>query len=105
MTPQEHASLAERCTLGVGGPAHYFVEVTDEGGVREAFEWAQRCGVSMRILGKKVSGREVAIERSNVTSWDQKVETFTDRTIPEGKRVVLDKGHAGHRATARGARR
>src|SRR5262249_51540041 len=55
--------------------------------------------VYMRIFGKKVLGREVAIERSNVTSWGQDVETFTDRTIPAGKRVVVDKGHAGHRAT------
>jgi UDP-N-acetylmuramate dehydrogenase len=49
--PQEHVSLAERCTLGVGGPARYFVEVADEAGVREAFEWAQRRSVSLRILG------------------------------------------------------
>ena len=51
MTPQENVSLAEHCTLGVGGPARYFAEVTDEAGVREGFEWARQREVPLRILG------------------------------------------------------
>jgi UDP-N-acetylmuramate dehydrogenase len=51
VTPHEDVPLAERCTLGVGGRARYFVEVTDEAGVREAFEWSQGHRVSLRILG------------------------------------------------------
>ena len=47
MTPQENVSLAEHCTLGVGGPARYFMEVTDEAGVREGFEWARRRDVPL----------------------------------------------------------
>src|SRR5215831_14750872 len=51
MTPREHVALAGRCTLGVGGPARYFVEATSEAGVREAFEWARGHGLPLRVLG------------------------------------------------------
>jgi UDP-N-acetylmuramate dehydrogenase len=51
MTPREHVPLAERCTLGVGGAARYFVEAGDETTVRDALEWAKRRGLPVRILG------------------------------------------------------
>ena len=41
MTPLEHVRLADHCTMGVGGPARYFMEAHDESAVLAAFEWAR----------------------------------------------------------------
>jgi UDP-N-acetylmuramate dehydrogenase len=43
--------LAPYCTLGVGGPARYFVEARDEATVRAALAWARRRGLAMRVIG------------------------------------------------------
>ena len=53
--------------------------------------------VLMRIFGKKVPGRQIRIERTNVSSWDPPVETVTDSSMPAGRRSTVDSGHAGHR--------
>lgn len=47
----EQVPLAPRCTLGVGGPAAYFVEAHDEPALFEAIDWADRFGVPVRVLG------------------------------------------------------
>ena len=49
--PLENIPLAGRCTLGVGGPARFFVEAADEGAVREALRWAQERGLPLHVLG------------------------------------------------------
>ena len=51
LTPREHVPLAPRCSMGVGGPARYFVEAHDEATVREALAWARARGQALRILG------------------------------------------------------
>ena len=51
MTPREHVALAPHCTLGVGGPARWFVDAADEGAVLEAVAWARDRGAGFRILG------------------------------------------------------
>jgi UDP-N-acetylmuramate dehydrogenase len=48
---REHVPLAPFCTLGVGGPARYFLEVETESAMAEAVEWARARGLSVRILG------------------------------------------------------
>jgi vancomycin resistance protein YoaR len=57
--------------------------------------------VLMRIFGKKAPGREVKIERTNVSSWGPSVETVRDSSLPLGVRrsEKKDNGHAGHRVT------
>jgi vancomycin resistance protein YoaR len=55
--------------------------------------------VLMRIFGKKAPGREVAIQRTNLSSWGPTTETVADSSIPAGRTKTLDKGHAGHRVT------
>lgn len=57
--------------------------------------------VLMRIFGKKAPGREVKIERTNVSSWGPSVEIVHDGDMPAGERRVPkgDEGHAGHRVT------
>ena len=51
MTPLEYVSLADHCTMGVGGPARYFVEARDEAAVLAAHEWARARRVPLRVLG------------------------------------------------------
>jgi UDP-N-acetylmuramate dehydrogenase len=47
----EDVPLAARSTLGVGGPARFFVEARDDASVVEALEWAERTRVGVRVLG------------------------------------------------------
>jgi len=49
--PLAHVPLAPCCTMGVGGPARWFVEAGDEPTVREAVEWAERRNLSLHVLG------------------------------------------------------
>jgi len=51
LSPRERVALAPYCTLGVGGPARYFVEAEDEDRVVEALRWARRRGLPVRVLG------------------------------------------------------
>ncbi len=51
MQPLEDVPLAPLCTLGVGGPAAFLVEASDEASVLSALEWAERYGVGVRVLG------------------------------------------------------
>lgn len=57
--------------------------------------------VQMRIFGKRTPGREVKIERTNISSWGPSVETIRDSSLPLGTRRSAkgDNGHAGHRVT------
>jgi UDP-N-acetylmuramate dehydrogenase len=48
---REFVPLAPLTTLGVGGPARYFVEGTDEAVVLDALRWARAQGVPTRVLG------------------------------------------------------
>jgi UDP-N-acetylmuramate dehydrogenase len=51
MTVLENVRLADHCTLGVGGPARFFVEARDEAAVLEANDWARTHRVPIRVLG------------------------------------------------------
>src|SRR5438445_9885031 len=51
MTVSENVPLADHCTMGVGGPARYFVEARDEAAVLAAFAWARAGGLVLRVLG------------------------------------------------------
>jgi len=48
---RERIALAPYTTLGVGGPARWFVEATDEATLRAAVDWARAHGVPLRVLG------------------------------------------------------
>ena len=48
---REHVALAPHCTLGVGGPARFFLEAPDEQASVDALAWARRRGVPFRVLG------------------------------------------------------
>ena len=49
--PLENIPLAPYCTIGVGGPARYFLEARDERAVHEALEWTERRGLRLCVLG------------------------------------------------------
>ena len=51
LAPHEHVPLAPLTTLGVGGPARFFVEARDEATVLDACRWAQRRSIAFRVLG------------------------------------------------------
>jgi UDP-N-acetylmuramate dehydrogenase len=51
MSPLEQVSLAAHCTMGVGGPARYFVEARDEAAVLAAVQWARARRVPLHVLG------------------------------------------------------
>jgi UDP-N-acetylmuramate dehydrogenase len=48
---RERVALAPYTTMGVGGPARFFVEATDEATLSQAVAWARARGVAVRILG------------------------------------------------------
>jgi UDP-N-acetylmuramate dehydrogenase len=47
----ENISLAPFTTLGIGGPARWFVEAASEAGIVEASQWARERGVPLFVLG------------------------------------------------------
>jgi UDP-N-acetylmuramate dehydrogenase len=49
--PRERVPLAPYCTLGVGGPARFFLEATDEDAVAGALAWARARGLGFLVLG------------------------------------------------------
>jgi UDP-N-acetylmuramate dehydrogenase len=51
MVIQENVSLAPLTTLGVGGPARFFVEATSSEEVREALQFAKSRGLALFVLG------------------------------------------------------
>ena len=51
LQPLENVPLAPRCTMGVGGPARFFVEASDEATVAAAVRWAESRRVPLRVLG------------------------------------------------------
>lgn len=51
MEVREYVSLAPYTTLQVGGPARYLVEVTTEGDIQAARQFASQAGVPVLVLG------------------------------------------------------
>jgi len=47
----ENIPLAPLTTLGIGGPARWFVEAASEGEIAEACAWAQERGVPLFVMG------------------------------------------------------
>jgi UDP-N-acetylmuramate dehydrogenase len=110
VTPREHVPLADRCTLGVGGPARYFVEAGDEAAVREALAWARRRGVGVRVLGggsnlvvpdEGVDALVVRIALRGLTVRDRQDDVEVEVTAAAGEpwddvvRYAVERGWSG----------
>jgi UDP-N-acetylmuramate dehydrogenase len=74
VTPRDRVPLGPYCTMGVGGPARFFVEAREEADVLDAFEWARRTGTALRVLGGG----------SNVVVADEGVDALVVRVALRG---------------------
>jgi UDP-N-acetylmuramate dehydrogenase len=72
--PREGVPLAPLTTMGVGGPARWYVEAQDEATVVGAFAWAERRGLPVRLLGGG----------SNLVVADPGVDGLVLRVAPRG---------------------
>lgn len=68
----EHVSLAPLTSLGVGGPARYFVDACSEAELLLALEWAERQRVPFWLLG---GGSNVVISDAGVNGLVVRVAT------------------------------
>jgi len=85
---RENVPLAPMTTLGVGGPARFFLDAEDEETVFEALGWAWKNGVSATVLGGG----------SNVLVGDRGIEGLVVRVRLRGvKDVSSDGGTSGAR--------
>jgi len=70
VTVRERVALAPYTTLGVGGAARWFVEITDEATLRAAVAWARERRVPLRILG---GGSNVVVADAGVDALVVKI--------------------------------
>jgi len=88
LTPRPDVPLAPYCTLGVGGPARWFLEATDEATVLAARDWARRRGVRVLVLGGG----------SNVVVPDEGVDALVLRVALRG--IAVREGAGAVEVTA-----
>ena len=84
---EENKALAPFTTLGVGGPARWFVEATTETAIAEAAAWAQERGAKVFVLGGG----------SNLVVSD---DGFEGLVVQVGLRGITDAGRGGYRVAA-----
>jgi UDP-N-acetylmuramate dehydrogenase len=84
--PLEHVPLGSYCTMGVGGPARWFVEARDERTVREAVEWAETQGVPLHVLG---GGSNLIVADEGVDALVLKIGLRGVTTRIDGSRVQV----------------
>src|SRR5687768_12768711 len=51
LDPRENVPLAPFTTLGIGGPARFYTQADDAGGLAAALEWAERRDLPVLVLG------------------------------------------------------
>src|SRR5262245_4706385 len=86
MTPREHVPLAPHCTMGVGGPARFFVEASDEAAAIAAWRWAALRGVPLRVLG---GGSNLVASDEGVDGLVVKIAIRGLRATPGGAEIEL----------------
>jgi UDP-N-acetylmuramate dehydrogenase len=84
--PQLGVALAPRTTLGVGGPAAYFVQARDEAAALHALSWAERHGVPCRILG---GGSNVVVADAGYPGLVLQLATQGITVRPSADRIEL----------------
>jgi UDP-N-acetylmuramate dehydrogenase len=83
---EQGRSLAALTTLGIGGPAQYFVSASDRGELLEALSWARAHGVELRVLG---GGSNLLISDQGVPGLVVHVATRGIALSIEGKHGLL----------------
>jgi len=89
--PEEFVPLAPLTTLGVGGPARFFVDAGDEARLIEALGWAKQRGIATRILG---GGSNVVVGDGGVDALVVRLST-RGRTFTEASGAVHVEAAAG----------
>ncbi len=89
---QEQLSLADRTTLGVGGPARYWVDAADGAVVGDALRWAREHDVPLEVLG---GGSNVLVADRGFGGLVLRVQVADLRTQQAGDDLLVDVG-AGH---------
>jgi UDP-N-acetylmuramate dehydrogenase len=82
LKPRERVPMAPCCTMGVGGPARYFLEARDERTAVEALAWAADRGLDLHVLGGG----------SNLIVADEGVDGLVLRIALRGKIVQGARG-------------
>ena len=90
MTPRAEVSLAPLCTMGVGGPARWFVEARSANDVSDALQWAQQRQVPVYVLGGG----------SNVVIADEGLDGLVVRTAIHGIDASRENGAVVYRVGA-----
>ncbi len=80
MNVEHYVPLAARCTLGIGGSARFFVRAQDEKTLVDALDWADRGGITVRVLGGG----------SNVVIADEGLDALVLRVGLRGRKVRED---------------
>ena len=88
---REQVPLAPFTTLGVGGPARWFVEARDESTVSEAIAWARARSTPVHVLG---GGSNLVIADHGVDALVLKIglRGIVMREIPDGAEVTAAAG-------------
>jgi UDP-N-acetylmuramate dehydrogenase len=68
----EHAALAPLTTMGLGGPARFFVHARYDADVRAAWAWARERGMPLRVLG---GGSNVVVDDRGIDGLVVHVDT------------------------------
>jgi UDP-N-acetylmuramate dehydrogenase len=86
---RENVPLAPYTTLGIGGPARYFVAVKREEQIPEALDFAFKCGCPVFILG---SGSNVVVSDSGFPGLIIKIEITGIQSIDDEHMISVAAG-------------
>jgi UDP-N-acetylmuramate dehydrogenase len=84
--PRPDVVLAPYCTLGVGGPARWFVEACDEPSLLGALEWARARGLALRVLG---GGSNLLVADAGIDALVVRMDVRGVSTVPNSDAVEL----------------
>lgn len=90
MTPRRDVALAKHCTIGVGGPARWFVDARSEDDVCHALQWASDHHAAVHVLGGG----------SNLVVSDAGFDGLVLRPLVRGIEVNADGGYVVYSAGA-----
>ena len=86
MIVREHVPLAPLTTLGVGGPARFFVQAHAEGDVREAVQFARDRGLSLFVLG---GGSNLLVADAGFNGVVLKIALIGTERVDEGSYAIF----------------
>jgi UDP-N-acetylmuramate dehydrogenase len=86
---RENVPLASYTTLGIGGPARYFVAVKREEQIPDALDFASKCGCPVFILG---SGSNIVVSDSGFPGLIIKIEITGIQSFDDERMVSVAAG-------------